>query len=411
MIEIAHLRDMTFDADERVGVYLESWFCNMNLKSFLPGIIPEFDGDESEREKMSLFTQSENKSQKLGLRILIRKNNTGTWRKRAEIILVNREREDYFDILRPYLAQNAVKILEKNDSIAVQLIDYGNGLLKANDFIGIELGITITIEKKNNTDIFNTRLTALETLLQPFGAATSTTAGTSGLVSGAATGQSDFLLRGDRTWQNITELVSSSKDQIVNGLKVFSQITSFLKEVVSSGVGSLSGYSARTAATLFSTGANSYLSLSASAAPSNCKLVDLELSSAGVVTMRRLNDSYSAAASNIFLTDTVNNLRFPGYTTLGNDVAIRTKRLIGTTSATQGDAVAIAHGIDGTKVIACNVIVNYLTNAYIGPNYLEAAGYEFSWFLSSTGISIKNKAGNSASILSKPFTVLLIYSN
>ncbi|MEG4815622.1 hypothetical protein [Microcoleus sp. K5-D4] len=165
IIELAHFRDIDFDPDERVGIYLESWFCNINLKSFQPGFIPEFEGDESEREKMSLFTQAENKSQKLGLRILIRKNNTGTWRKRAEIILVNREREDYFDLVQPYLAKNAVRILEQNDSIAVQLVDYGNGLLKTNDFVGIELGVTITIGKKNNMDIFNARITALELAL------------------------------------------------------------------------------------------------------------------------------------------------------------------------------------------------------------------------------------------------------
>ncbi|MEG4058554.1 MULTISPECIES: hypothetical protein [unclassified Microcoleus] len=162
IIELVHFRDMTFDTDERVGIYLESCFCNMNLKSFQPGSIPEFEGDESEREKMSLFTQSENKSQKLGLKILTRKNNTGDWRKRAEIILVNREREDYFDLLQPYLAKNAVRILEANDSIAVQLADYGNGLLKVTDFIGIEFGITITIEKKNNTNYLEARLSAIE---------------------------------------------------------------------------------------------------------------------------------------------------------------------------------------------------------------------------------------------------------
>ncbi|MEG5048586.1 pyocin knob domain-containing protein [Microcoleus sp. B4-C1] len=166
IIELSHFRDMTFDNDERVGIYLEAWMCNLNLKSFLPGVIPEFDGEESEAEKMAKFTACENKSEKLGLRILGRKNNTGDWQEKAEIILVNRGRKDYFDLLQPYLAKNAVRILEKNDALGIQLIDYGNGLLKENDSIGIELGITITIAKKNNMDIFNARLAALELALE-----------------------------------------------------------------------------------------------------------------------------------------------------------------------------------------------------------------------------------------------------
>jgi hypothetical protein len=157
---------MTFDVDERVAIYLEAFFCNLNLKSFNLGVIANFDGDESEGEKMAKFTTAEAKSQKVGLRVLTKKNNIGEWQERAEIILINRGRKDYFDLLQPYLAKNAVRILEKNDALGIQLIDYGNGLLKVNDSIGIELGVTITISKKNNMDIFNARLAALELALE-----------------------------------------------------------------------------------------------------------------------------------------------------------------------------------------------------------------------------------------------------
>lgn len=162
VLELFHLRDMVFDADERIGVYLEAWFCNLNLKSFQPGIIPEFEGDESEREKMSKFTAAENRSQKIGIQILERKNNVGDWDEVAEIILVNRERKDYFDLLQPYLTKNPVRIVEKNDSFGIKLIDYGNGFLKVGDKIKVTLGVSITVAKKNNMDIFNSRLAALE---------------------------------------------------------------------------------------------------------------------------------------------------------------------------------------------------------------------------------------------------------
>jgi hypothetical protein len=166
IVEFCHFRNMTFDSDERVGIYLEAWMCNLSLKSFALGHIPEFDGSESEIEKMSKFNAAEAKSQKVGLRILDRKDNAGDWQEKAEIILINRGRKDYFDLLQPYLAKNTVRILEKNDALAVQLIDYGHGLLKVDDSVGIELGITITISQKKNRDIFNARLAALELALE-----------------------------------------------------------------------------------------------------------------------------------------------------------------------------------------------------------------------------------------------------
>jgi hypothetical protein len=166
VIELCHFRDMTFDADERVGIYLEAWMCNLSLKSFNLGVIPDFDGSESEIEKMAKFNAAEAKSQKIGLRILGRKNNIGDWQEKAEIILVNRGRKDYFDLMQPYLAKNAVRILEKNDALGVQLVDYGNGWIQNNDSVSIELGVTITIAKKNNMDIFNARFAALELILE-----------------------------------------------------------------------------------------------------------------------------------------------------------------------------------------------------------------------------------------------------
>lgn len=166
VIEVAHIRDMTFDTDERVGVYIEAFFCNISLKSFALGKIPEFDGDETEAGKMAKFTASETASQKLGMRILSRKSNTGNWKEKAEIILVNRGRKDYFDLLTPYLAKYQVRLLEKNDAIAIQLIDYGNGLLKVNDFIEIEIALRVEIAKKNDINAFTARLEALELALE-----------------------------------------------------------------------------------------------------------------------------------------------------------------------------------------------------------------------------------------------------
>ncbi|MCC3410077.1 MAG: hypothetical protein JGK17_32005 [Microcoleus sp. PH2017_10_PVI_O_A] len=87
--------------------------------------------------------------------------------------------------------------------MGIQLIDYGNGLLKQSDFIEIEFAVTIDISKKNNDfQELSARIASLESLLDLFGAATPTASGTNGLVKGADIGQQQWLLRGDRTWQN-----------------------------------------------------------------------------------------------------------------------------------------------------------------------------------------------------------------
>jgi hypothetical protein len=166
IIEFCHFRDMTFDADERIAIYLEAFFCNLSLKSFSLGVTPNFDGSESEAEKMAKFTAAENKSQKVGLRILGRKNDAGEWQEKAEIILVNRGRKDYFDLLQPYLSKSQVRIFEKNDALALQLIDYGNGLLTPVDSLGIEAAFTVTIAKKNSLEAFEARLASIELALK-----------------------------------------------------------------------------------------------------------------------------------------------------------------------------------------------------------------------------------------------------
>lgn len=66
------------------------------------------------------------------------------------------------------------------------------------------------------------RLSALESLLGLFGAATPATAGTNGLVKGAAIGQGNRLLRGDTTWQNPDDFVAAANASTITGSKSFS---------------------------------------------------------------------------------------------------------------------------------------------------------------------------------------------
>ncbi|WP_172188406.1 hypothetical protein [Microcoleus asticus] len=168
---------MTVDPEDEIAVYLEAIYANGSIKSFTLFKFPDFDGDESEAEKMALFTAAENASQKFGIRILTRKTGETTYREKAELIMVNRGRKDYLDLLNPYMTKQQLRILEQNDEIAVQLVDYGNGLLKTGDFLELEFAIRIESEKKNNEiEELRQQVSTLQLAIE--GRLTSLTAGT-----------------------------------------------------------------------------------------------------------------------------------------------------------------------------------------------------------------------------------------
>lgn len=165
ILEICHLRDMTFDADERVGVYLEAIYAMVNVQSFALQKFPKYDGSESEEEKVSKFYKAQADSHKIGFEIYGRKNNLGNWNRKTQIIVTNVGRSQNLDFLPLYLAQAGVRILEANDALAIKLVDYGNGLLKSNDELHIEFALSLEVEKKNNLNAVNARIEGLELAL------------------------------------------------------------------------------------------------------------------------------------------------------------------------------------------------------------------------------------------------------
>ena len=349
IIEFCHFRDMTFDVNERIAVYLEAFFCNLNLKSFNHGVIAEFDGSESEAAKMSKFSASEAKSQKVGLRILGRKNNIGDWQEKAEIILVNRGRKDYFDLLQPYLAKTQVRVLEKNDALAVQLIDYGNGLLKSVDSLGIDTGITITIAKKNNLEAFEARLASLELAIKDR---------LNNIPSNS--------LLGRNTGTGVVEIVNQSKfatpaqiDQaIIDWVGTAPDNLNTLKEF---------GDAINNDANFFAT----------------------------------INNALTLKAP-------LNNPVFTGFVTLGENIAIKCKAITGTTSDAQGGTASILHGLVGSKIVAINGVIRYAINGtkQLGGN---VGNHASSVICDCSSLHVINVSNNSGGILSKSFTALLWY--
>jgi hypothetical protein len=83
------------------------------------------------------------------------------------------------------------------------------------------------------------------------------------------------------------------------------------------------------------------------------------------------------------------------------------KRLTGTTAATQGGSVSVAHGLTGDKILGFTAKVSQSANAGVDTSFRQSPGYTFTCYHDSTNFYITNQTGDSANILSKAFTIIV----
>jgi hypothetical protein len=119
----------------------------------------------------------------------------------------------------------------------------------------------------------------------------------------------------------------------------------------------------------------------------------------------------NAASTNLVNVKDNGDVSVSGYTQLGGTGApsIKTMKLTGTTSNTQGGSVSIPHGLNPNKILAVHVFVEFIGNSFVPASYTINSGYEFNYYISGNDIVVWNKATTSGSILSKPFKILITY--
>lgn len=88
---------------------------------------------------------------------------------------------------------------------------------------------------------------------------------------------------------------------------------------------------------------------------------------------------------------------------------VQTKKLTGTTGASEGDLTAIAHGLDSSKIIGCMVLVTADNGNKICAGLTAIVECNFGVFLGSTNVSIKLSPTNSGELLGNLIEVLLFY--
>ncbi|MEG4326788.1 hypothetical protein [Microcoleus sp. herbarium5] len=98
-----------------------------------PNIYPEMNA----AEKIAAMIEVETRFPFVGLRFHARKG-TGAWQPLATSLLQNRERETTIPFVIPYLTVNQLKLLSPDDSLGVQIVNYGHGTLASGDYINLE---------------------------------------------------------------------------------------------------------------------------------------------------------------------------------------------------------------------------------------------------------------------------------
>jgi hypothetical protein len=351
IIEFCHFRNISLEATEKAAIYLETVSLVLDLQNMRLGLIPDYDGDESEVEKLAKFNQAENRSERFGLQFLTRKNNTGDWDEDVEIICINRGRKDYIDLLQPFFCKYSVRMLEANDAFAVKLIDYGYGLLKLTDTLKVTMGIRIEVSKKNDTEALEARIATLELALK-----------------GRLIDLTPNTLLGRNAGTGIVETIPQN---------IFAKTTD-----IDTAIFNLIG-----------------------GAPGALNTLD-ELAAA-------LNDDASFAATvtnQLALKAPLVNPTFTGFTTLGGNVGIKLLYLEGFMAATQGSFSSIPHGLNSEKIIWFGVKINTSGTTGIGEGLDNVfGGYAFDSYYDSQYIHIGNVSGNSVNILSKPLSIVIFY--
>lgn len=80
----------------------------------------------------------------------------------------------------------------------------------------------------------------------------------------------------------------------------------------------------------------------------------------------------------------------------------------GTTSASQGGLVNVAHGIDAGDIVSLTCLVDFDGNGYgVPPAFNFTLTFAYDVTATAVNIVVANHSGNSASILSKPFRALI----
>ncbi len=118
--------------------YLETLSGAVHLPSIQKAPFPDIYPEMTAAEKIAAMQKIEEDYPFIGLRFHAKKGSSGTWSPLATSLLQNRGRETIIPFAIPYLTVNQLKLLSPDDCLGVSIINYGDGVLGAGDYINLE---------------------------------------------------------------------------------------------------------------------------------------------------------------------------------------------------------------------------------------------------------------------------------
>ena len=163
------------------SIFLENLTARIWLPSFAKSPFPDLLPEMSDGEKYKILMEIEEQYPFIGLQFYLKKG--GDWQLTGIASRPgNKGRESLLPMLQPNLTPNLVKLLDSEEILGVQLIDYGFGLLKDTDTILIEGEYRIAIDlvrkavsspatiQEPPTSFGNIEISSSRTLIRPVNA-------------------------------------------------------------------------------------------------------------------------------------------------------------------------------------------------------------------------------------------------
>lgn len=199
------------------AIVLEDFQVKCGLFSLLEADWPKTNALASESLTEAEQARIKKEGQKIYLDIFHAYGN-GPWIPKAEEILQNKNSlEQAWALMAPAFSTNETALIDEDLKIGVRVSSKAQGVggLKGNDYLrifGSWRKVTNFRKKKDDNEALADRISALESLLAVFGAPSASLPGTNGLVPAPPAGSAEFLLRGDRSWENPSKF--ATPDQI-----------------------------------------------------------------------------------------------------------------------------------------------------------------------------------------------------
>ena len=362
----ANTKYQIFDQDYLVEfqAVLEDLKITVGLLSLLEAPWPDTNALMGESATMAEIAKIRTQGQKISLGLYVASGN-GPWQYESEVILQNQGgSETHVPILVPFLSSNETLLIAGNFKLGVKIEPKWNQPLKLNDYLVIKGTwrqiVSFSKKKDDDVEMLSARIASLELAIN--GKLTNLPAGT---------------LLGRNTNTGIVQQILQSQ------FATPAMLNQAIIDLVGGAPGAL----------------NTLIELAAS--------LNNDANFATTIT------NALASKASLVSPNFIGNVGISGFSSFGDNVAIKKKYLSGFTAGGQGDVASLPHGLNVSAIRQVTALVEYNLNSFMPQMFIAQSGYCFGFYVQGNNIMIQNvnvSGFSSTFILSKPLHIIIEYT-